>query len=117
MLVLLKNLAAGPARGQMAVFTPKPRLIRMELAAEGEDKVLAGGEIRAATRYLVNLEVGGLTGVLASAIGKAPPDVRYWLIGGEVPAFARFEGALFLNGSVWRIELTGVEWSNGEGRR
>lgn len=109
-LVLLKNLPAGHGTGQMAVFTPKARLIRMELTAEGEDKVMVGGEAKRATRYLVNLDVGGLTGVLASLIGKEPPDVRYWLVTGEVPAFARFEGALYLNGPVWRIELAGIEW-------
>lgn len=109
-LVLLKNLPIGHGTGQMVVFTPKPRLIRMELTAEGEDQVVAGGESKKATRYLVNLDVGGLTGVIASLIGKEPPDARYWLVAGEVPAFARFEGALYLNGPVWRIELTGVEW-------
>lgn len=109
-LVLLKNLPAGRATGQMAVFTPRARLIRMELTAEGEDPVVAGGEVKKATRYLVNLDVGGLTGVIASLVGKEPPDARYWLVTGEVPAFARFEGALYLNGPVWRIELTGVEW-------
>lgn len=109
-LVLLKNLPAGRGAGRMAVFTPRPRLIRMELTAEGEDDVVAAGEAKKATRYLVNLDVGGLTGVIASLIGKEPPDVRYWLVTGDVPAFARFEGALYLNGPVWRIELTGVEW-------
>jgi len=109
-LVLLKNLPAGGGTGQMVVFTPKPRLIKMELTAEGEDKVVVGGEATRVTRYLVNLQLGGLTGVIASLIGKEPPDVRYWLVPGEVPAFARFEGALYLNGPVWRIELAGIEW-------
>jgi hypothetical protein len=77
---------------------------------EGEDKVVVGGEATKVTRYLVNLQLGGLTGVIASLIGKEPPDVRYWLVPGEVPAFARFEGALYLNGPVWRIELAGIEW-------
>jgi len=109
-LVLLKNLPAGHGSGQMVVFRPKPRLIKMELTAEGEDRVVVGDEIKKATRYLVKLDIGGLTGVIASLIGKEPPDVRYWFVTGEVPAFARFEGPLYLNGPVWRIELVGVEW-------
>ena len=109
-LVLLKNLAGGRASGQMAVFTPAPRLIRMDLAAEGEDRAVIGDEVRTAARYLVKLDIGGLAGVIASLVGKDPPDTRYWFVTGDVPAFARFEGALYLNGPVWRIELTGIEW-------
>ncbi|MGH7672167.1 MAG: hypothetical protein ACREMC_04660 [Gemmatimonadales bacterium] len=110
-LVLLKNLGEGAgATGQMAVFTPKPRLIKMSLSQEGEEKVRAGGNALTARRYLVKLEIGGLTGVVASLIGKDPPDSRYWLVTGDVPAFIRFEGAMFLNGPVWRIEMTTVEW-------
>ena len=63
-LVLLKNLADGErASGQMAVFTPKPRLIRMDLSPEGEEKVRLGGTALTVRRYLVKLEIGGLTGV------------------------------------------------------
>jgi hypothetical protein len=110
-LVLLKNLTDGEkASGQMAVFTPKPRLIRMDLNPEGEEKIRLGGTALAVRRYLVKLEIGGLTGVIASFIGKDPPESRYWLATGEVPAFVRFEGALFLNGPRWRIEMTTPDW-------
>jgi hypothetical protein len=81
----------------------------MELSREGEDRVMFAGDPKAASRYLVNLEIGGLTGVVASVIGKSPPDLRYWLATGEVPAFVRFEGAMFLNGPVWRVEMAGVD--------
>jgi hypothetical protein len=110
-LLVLKNLRAGTgATVQMVAFTPKPRLIKMELGPEGEGTVFVGGEARKVTRYLVKLEIGGLTGAIASWIGKEPPDLRYWLVGGEVPAFVRFQGAMFLNGPVWRLELATVEW-------
>ena len=67
------------------------------------------GDPKQALRYLVNLEIGGVTGLVASMIGKNPPDLRYWLARGEIPAFVRFEGAMFLNGPVWRIEMAGVD--------
>jgi hypothetical protein len=109
-LLLLKNLPPGEgATVQLAAFTPKPRLLRMELHREGEDRAVFAGEPKQAIRYLVNLEVGGVTGVVASLIGKTPPDLRYWLVAGEIPAFVRFEGAMFLNGPVWRVEMSGVE--------
>jgi len=110
-LMLLKNLPGGAgATVHMAVFTPDPRLIEMELSWEGEDEVLLGGRAMKTMRSLVKLKIGGLTGVIASLIGKSPPDLRYWLVTGDVPAFVKFEGAMFLNGPVWRLELTTVDW-------
>jgi len=110
-LMLLKNLPGGAgATVHMAVFTPEPRLIEMEWSWEGEDEVLLGGRAMKTMRSLVKLKIGGLTGVIASLIGKSPPDSRYWLVAGDVPAFVRFEGAMFLKGPVWRLEMTTVEW-------
>ena len=110
-LVLLKNLPGGAgATVHMAVFMPEPQLIEMEWSWEGEDEVMLGGRPLKTMRSLVKLEIGGLTGVIASLLGKSPPDLRYWLVTGDVPAFVRFEGAMFLNGPVWRLELTTVEW-------
>ena len=109
-LTLLKNLPPGrPADAQLAVFTPKLRLLRMVLQREGEDRVVFGGDAKLATRYLITLEIGGLTGFIAWLADRSPPDLRYWLVPGAVPAFARFQGAMFLNGPVWRIEMAGVE--------
>jgi hypothetical protein len=113
-LILLKNLPSSAAEVQMAAFTPKPRLIKMRLSQEGEERVLLGGQSKKALRYLVKLEIGGLTGVIASLIGKNPPDLRYWFVAGDVPAFVRFQGAMYLNGPVWRLELTTVEWPKAE---
>ena len=110
-LTLLKNLPGGtPALVKIAAFTPKPRLIEAQLTAEGEDKVRVGPAAKKATRHLVKLEVQGLAGLIAPIIGKDPPDLRYWLVSGEVPAFVRFEGAMYLNGPVWRLEMAHVEW-------
>ena len=111
-LLMLRNLAPGEkATAQLAAFTPKPRLLRMDLHQEGEDRVVFAGDPKQAARYLVNLKIGGVTGLVASVIGKSPPDLRYWLAVGEIPAFVRFEGAMFLNGPVWRVEMAGVEGS------
>lgn len=108
-LVLLKNLLSG-ASTRIAVFTPKPRIIAMELTHEGDDTVRVGPTTKTARRNLVKLEIGGLTGLLAAVIGKDPPDLRYWLVSGDVPAFVKFQGAMYLNGPVWRLEQAPVEW-------
>ena len=111
-LTIIKNLPAGSGvAGRLAVFTPKPRLIEMGIAQESSGTVKLGPSTLPVTPYLVKLEVGGLTGVVATVIGKDPPDLRYWVVGGaKVPAFGKFEGAMFLNGPVWRIRQTLIEW-------
>ena len=86
-LTLLKNLPArATATAHMVAFMPKPRLIKMGLAQEGTDSARVGGATRKANRYLVKLEVGGLTGVVASLVGKEPPAHDDVLFGDVVPS-------------------------------
>lgn len=110
--VLLKNLSAEQtATGRLLAFTPKPRLLAMKFLPEDTDGFLVGPVSRKAKRWLVKLEVGGMLGVLASIAGKDPPDLRYWIAAGPVPpAFVKFEGPFYLNGPIWRIELSGPRW-------
>jgi hypothetical protein len=110
-LTVLKNLPPGASgAGYMLAFTPKPRLVKMTMRPVAEDPVILGEARRTATRYLIDLEVGGVAGIFAAAVGKEPPDLRYWIVGGDVPAFVKFEGPFFLNGPVWRIEMLSPRW-------
>ncbi|HUG36752.1 MAG TPA: hypothetical protein VML54_07365, partial [Candidatus Limnocylindrales bacterium] len=108
---LVKNLPAGAGTtGHLVAFLPEPRLVKMEIAPDGEDRAQVAGKRRAVTRYRVKFDIGGLTGVVASLMGKDPPELRYWIVPGEVPAFARFEGAMYMNGPVWRLETTPIRF-------
>jgi hypothetical protein len=108
---VLNNLAKGEiATGHVVAFTPKPRLVKSTMRAVGEDPVIVGDSRRTATRYLVDLEVGGVAGIFAKVAGKEPPDLRFWVLGGPVPAFVKFEGPFFVNGPAWRIELSSPRW-------
>ena len=53
---LARHLNGGRATGHILVFTPKPRLLAMELSPAGEDTFRIAGVARAATRYLMKLE-------------------------------------------------------------
>jgi hypothetical protein len=116
--VLLKNLGAEQAAtGRLLAFTPKPRLLAMKLRSEGTDEFTVGSVSRKATRWLVDLEIGGFLGVLASIAGKNPPDLRYWIAAAPLPpAFVKFEGPFYLNGPVWHIELSGPRGPEGSRR-
>ncbi len=108
---VLNNLARGEtATGHVVAFTPKPRLVKTTMRAVGEDPIIVGDSRRTATRYLVDLEVGGIAGVFAKVAGKEPPDLKFWVLGGPVPAFVKFEGPFFAQGSIWRIELSSPRW-------
>ena len=107
---LIRNLAGERGEGRMLAFTPKPRLLRVEYVPGDQESFRVGGASRTARRYVMKVEVPGIAGALATVIGKDPPDVTYW-IAQPIPAFLKFEGSMFLNGPVWRIEPTGARWT------
>jgi hypothetical protein len=111
-LTLLKNVRsnAPPATLSMLAFTPKPRLVKLALSVAGEERFLTGGMARKAAHYVVKVEIGGLTGLIAPLVGKQPPDSHVWVLGGEAPAFVKSEAPMYMGGPVWRIELVSPTW-------
>ncbi|MGH7322351.1 MAG: hypothetical protein ACRELA_22385 [Candidatus Rokuibacteriota bacterium] len=108
---ILKNVPRGEgATVHLVAFTPKARMLKVQIIPAGENPVLVGDAERRATRYLLKPQLGGLLGVVAPLIGKEPPDLRYWILGGPVPAFLRFEGPFSASGPVWQVELTSPRW-------
>jgi hypothetical protein len=111
--VLLKNVAPAepPASFAFVAATPKPRLVKLAVASAGQERFTIGGDTRTATRYVLKVELGGLTGLLAPLVGKQPPDSYVWILHGDAPAFLRAEQPLYSDGPVWRIELAVPVWS------
>jgi len=111
-LTLLKNVGAGPAPITMSLVaaTPKPRLVRLAVTSVGEEPFSVGGSTRKATHYVVKVEIGGVSGLLAPLLGKQPPDSHVWILRGDAPAFVRSEQPLYLGGPLVRIELTSPVW-------
>ena len=108
---LLKNLPPGETgEVHQLAFTPKPHLLNAKLIPEGEERFGLGTSKRVATRYRMALSVAGLAGFAAALVGKDPPDVSYWMVGGASPTFVRFEGPLSADGPIWRAELGGPRW-------
>ena len=111
-LTLLKNVRASAPlpRLSMIVATPKPRLVKLEISAAGDEPFTTATSSRKATHYVVKIEIGGLAGLVAPLVGKQPPDTHVWILGGEAPAFVKSEGPMFLGGALWRIELVSPVW-------
>jgi hypothetical protein len=110
-LTVAKNLPKGSGETvHVVAFTPKPRLVQLELAPAGEQKVLVGALAKSATHYVFKPQLGTGLKLLATLLGRVPPDYHAWIVTGEVPAFVGFEGPLYPTGPVWRIELTSPRW-------
>jgi hypothetical protein len=111
-LTLLKNLPADgpPIEVGMVVATPKPRVVTLQISRGGASGIRIGGTSRQATRYIVDVHIGGVTGAMAHVMGKDPPDTHVWILGGEAPAFIRSEGPMFAEGPIWRIDLVSPTW-------
>jgi hypothetical protein len=109
---LIKNLRpdSPPVEGSMVVATPKPRLVKLIITAQGAEPFSVAGSAREATNYLVKVKIGGVAGVVAPILGKQPPDTHIWILGGEAPAFVKSEIVSYMGGPMWRIELASPAW-------
>lgn len=118
-LTLLKNVRpdAPPKSVGMVAATPKPRLVKLQISQAADEPFATGTMSRKATHYIVHVDIGGLSGLIAPLIGKQPPDSHVWVLGGDTPAFVKAEQPFFLGGEVWRIELVSPTWPNRRASR
>lgn len=109
---LLMNLLPSDPETKLSFVAPteKPRLIYLSIKPTGEVPFMVGGSKRKAIDYLLHVELGGITGVVAPIIGKQPADYHIWILGGASPAFIREEGQLYEGGPVWRVEQISPEF-------
>jgi hypothetical protein len=109
---LLKNVRPGEALPSvsMVVATPKPRLVKLAITPQGEEPFSIGDSKLTAMHYVIKMKIGGVAGAVAPIVGKQPPDIHVWILGGEAPVFVKSEGPLAVDGPTWRIELTSPVW-------
>ena len=109
---LLMNILPSTPETKLSFVAPteKPRLIHVSIKPAGEVPFLIGGTKRKAIDFVLHVELGGLTGIIAPMIGKQPPDYHIWILGGASPAFIREEGQLFEDGPIWRVEQISPEF-------
>jgi len=109
-VVIAKNLAAGDTqRVHLVAFTPKPRLVSLELAPSGTTSVRIGAHSQQAVHFTLKPKLGAMIGFFAKVTGKMPPDSHAWIVTEGAPGFVRFEGPLY-SGPVWRLELAAPAW-------
>jgi hypothetical protein len=118
-LTLLKNVNSGapPKSVSMVMATPRPRLVKLAIAAVGEDVLSTTGSNSKATHYVVKVDMGGIAGLLAPLLGQQPPDSHVWVLGGNEPTLVKSEGPMFFGGPSWRIELASPVEMGRQARR
>lgn len=99
--LLLKNMPSGESVVvHVVAFTPKPRLVKIQLLPVAHDPILVSDEPRQVTRWAIRPQLGLFASLLIADI----PDAHCWILPGEAPAFLKAEGPLYFQGPVWRIE-------------
>src|SRR5207245_9579014 len=106
-LTLLKNVQPNAPRTTVSIVaaTPKPRIVKLAITPQGEEPFRIGESKRRAMHYVVKVELGGGAKLIAPLLGKQPPDIHVWILGGEAPAFVKSEGPLYLGGPIlsWSV--------------
>jgi hypothetical protein len=109
---IVKNLSpdASETKVSMIVSTPKPRIVTLLMRPLGAAPFSLAGFERKGLQYEIKIELGGIVGLIAPVVGKAPPNIYMWVEGGEVPVFLRETGPLFEGGAIVSINLIGPSW-------
>jgi hypothetical protein len=115
LIPLLKNVRpdALPKSLSLIAPTPKPRLVKLILSVAGSDPFTTAGAGEKATHYVVKIDIGGITGIIAELAGKAPPDSHVWVMQGEAPAFVKSQSPMFVGAPLWQTELVSPVWPAG----
>jgi len=107
LFTLVKHIEPGASQTTVSevAMTPKPRLVTLAILRQGEESFSSSSIKLKANHYVVKVKIGGVAGLLAPLLGKQPPDMQVWVLGGEAPTFVKFEGPLYQGGPIWRVEL------------
>jgi hypothetical protein len=110
--IIAKNIRpeAPETKVSMVVLTPEPRVVTLAISPRGEDSYSLLGLPHKGLHYTIRIELGGIAGIVAPLIGKEPPEIQLWVLGGDAPTFLRSEGPMFQDGPIWTMELASPEW-------
>jgi hypothetical protein len=110
--LMLENTGSGAAQMtvSMLLATPKPRLVKLVFSNRGEESFSLGGSPRKANHFEIKIDLGGIAGVVAPLIGKEPPKIQIWTVGGQAPTFIREQGPLYPDGPMMTIQLASPVW-------
>lgn len=109
---IAENIRPGAAETKVTMLaaTPTLRLVTLSISPRGEEAFSVAGAPRKATHYEIKIELGGIAGVVAPWIGKQPPNIQVWIVGGQAPTFVREQGQIYPDSPTYTIELASPSW-------
>jgi hypothetical protein len=112
--LIIENIPSGAPETtvSMLVATPKPRVVKLVTSPRGEEPFAVVGSSRQGIRYEIKIDLGGVAGVVAPLIGKDPPNIQVWIVGGQAPTFIREKGPIYPDGPILTIQLASPAWSD-----
>jgi hypothetical protein len=112
LLNLLKNISPDTKETKVSYLgtSPKPRLVQISITPNGEDTFSVAGARHKAVVFVMKVEIGGISGMIAQWVGKQPADTKVWVVEEGAPAFVRVDEALYTGGPIRSIQITGPEW-------
>ncbi len=113
---IIQNIPAGATETKVPLLaaTPSLRLVTLSISSRGEESFSLAGSPRKAIHYEVKIELGGVAGIVAPMIGKQPPNIELWIIGGEAPCFLREVGPIYPDGPIYTIQLASPTWPESQ---
>jgi len=109
-LVIENMESAAQKTVSLVVSTPKALLVSLVISKVGEDSYSLVGTTRKATHYEIKIVLGGIAGVVAPLIGKAPPNIEMWAVTGQAPTFVKEQGPIYADGPVMTVQLISPDW-------
>jgi hypothetical protein len=107
LFVLLKNVdPSAETTVSFVAVSETPQIVKWNIVPGPEKKIRVGLLEHKAQHFIVKTKIEGVEGKIAPLVGKQPPDIHVWMVKSEAPTFAEFEGPLYEDGPVWRIEMT-----------
>ena len=111
--LIVQNFPANAAELKVSYLAgaSKPRVVKLSAKPDGGETFrVAGVSRRHSKRYKIQVEIGGLAGVVAPLVGKQPSDVEMWVTAGEVATFLKMVGPLYEKGPIWTMQLAAPVW-------
>jgi hypothetical protein len=110
--LVIENMPPGTPETtvSMLVLTPKPRVVKLIISPQSEEPFSVVGSTHKAMHYEIKIQIGGIAGLVAPMVGKAPPNIQIWVVGGQAPVFVREKGPIYAEGPVMTIEQTSPVW-------
>ena len=111
-LTLMRNLRADNSEIEIPYLavSSKPRIVKLAISAEGQDRFKVGRVSHKATSYVIKVKLGGVAGAVAPLVGKQPSDSHVWITRGIIPTVVRVDAPLYMGGPVWSIQLASPIW-------